>query len=172
MKAFQKETDPDAESIQSSIHSADLDDVFRVEEGGLCNFMNSIVVIHLRLWLNKHPGLTNFVIHQLPNEIQEDSMVAPGTAAVAKRKLASDTSRLRKRPGILAESISNLAKARKVDDGHKKMHISITEFNCSETQKSRINVKMKEIHLVQMQLNTMKEHFQHCTDPERKVKYE
>jgi hypothetical protein len=29
MKAFQKETDPNAQSVQSSIHSADLDNVFR-----------------------------------------------------------------------------------------------------------------------------------------------
>jgi len=47
MKVFQKEADPDTESVQSSIHSADLNDVFGVEEGGFCNFTNSIVVIHL-----------------------------------------------------------------------------------------------------------------------------
>jgi hypothetical protein len=35
MKAFRKETDPDAESNQLSIHSADLDDVFGMEEGVL-----------------------------------------------------------------------------------------------------------------------------------------
>jgi hypothetical protein len=55
---------------------------------------------------------------------------------------------------ILAESISNLAKARKVDGGHKERHISITHHH-RETQ--RINVKMEEIQLVQKQLNTMKE---------------
>jgi hypothetical protein len=42
------------------------------------------VVIYLRLWLNECPGLTNFVSRQLPNEIQVDSMVATGAAAVAK----------------------------------------------------------------------------------------
>jgi hypothetical protein len=33
-------------------------------------------------------------------------------------------------------------------------------------------VKMEEIQLVQKQLNTMKEWFQHCSDPERKAKFE
>jgi hypothetical protein len=49
------------------------------------------------------------------------------------------------------------------------MNISITELNFSETQKSRINVKMDEIQLVQIQLNIMKDHFEHRTNPERKV---
>jgi FtsZ-binding cell division protein ZapB len=52
------------------------------------------------------------------------------------------------------------------------MHMSITEFHHSETEKSRVNVKMEEIQLVQMQLNTMKERFQNCTDSEKKAKYE
>jgi len=99
-------------------------------------------------------------------------MVAPGVAAVAIRESAEDSSRLRKSSDILAESIKNLAKARKVDVGQKEMHMSITEFHCSEMQKSRINVTMEEMQLVQMQLNTMKEHFQHCTDPEKEAKYE
>ena len=75
MKAFQKEADPETESVQSSVHSADLNDVFGVEEGGFCNFTNGIVVIYLCLWLNERPGLTNFVSRQLPDEIQVDSMV-------------------------------------------------------------------------------------------------
>jgi hypothetical protein len=99
-------------------------------------------------------------------------MVGPGAAAVAKRQLVSNNSRLRKSPEIIADSINNLAKARKVDDGRKEMHMSITEFHRSETEKSRINVKMEEIQLVQMQLNAMKERFQNCTDSEKKAKYE
>jgi len=79
---------------------------------------------------------------------------------------------LRKSPDILAESINNLAKARKVVDGQKEMHMSITKFHHSKMQKIRVYVKMEEIQLVQMQLNTMKESFQHCTDPEKKAKYE
>jgi hypothetical protein len=169
MKAFQKETDSHAESVQSSVHSAYLDDVFGEEEGGFCNSMNSIVVIYLQLWLNERPRLTNFVSHWLPDEIQVDSMVGPGAAAVAKWESASDNSRLRKSPDILAESINNLAKARKVVDGQKEMHMSITKFHHSKMQKIRVYVKMEEIQLVQMQLNTMKERFQHCTDSEKKA---
>jgi len=79
---------------------------------------------------------------------------------------------LRKSPDIIADSINNLAKARKVDDGRKEMHMSITESHRRETEKSRINVKMEEIQLVQMQLNAMKERFQNCTDSAKKAKYE
>jgi hypothetical protein len=130
------------------------------------------MVIYLRLWLNEHPGMTNFVSRQLPDDIQVDSMVGPGAAAVAKRQLVSDNSRLRKSPDIIADSINNLAKSEKVDNGRKEMHMSITEFHRSETEKSRINVKMEEIQQVQMQLNAMKERFQNCTDFEKKAKYE
>ena len=52
------------------------------------------------------------------------------------------------------------------------MHMSITKFHRSETEKRRINVKMEEIQLVQKQLNAMKERFQNCTDSEKKAKYE
>jgi hypothetical protein len=124
MKTFQNETDPSAEAVQSSVHSADLGDVLGVEEGGFCN-LRSIVVNYLRLWLNECPGLTNFLSHQLPHEIQVDSMVAPGAAAVAKQESALDSSRLRKSQDILAESINNLAEAR-------KWMMAGTECHCSE----------------------------------------
>jgi len=124
MKTFQNETDPSAKAVQSSVHSADLGDVFGVEEGGFCN-LRSIVVNYLRFWLNECPGLTNFLSHQLPHEIQVDSMVAPGAAAVAKQESALDSSRLRKSHDILAESINNLAEAR-------KWMMAGTECHCSE----------------------------------------
>jgi hypothetical protein len=47
MKAYRKETDPDAASVQSSVHSTDLEDVFGLEDGGFCNVTNSIVIIYL-----------------------------------------------------------------------------------------------------------------------------
>jgi hypothetical protein len=47
MKVYWRETDPDTASIQSSMHSTDLDNVFGIEEGCFCNFTNSIVVIYL-----------------------------------------------------------------------------------------------------------------------------
>jgi hypothetical protein len=85
MKAWFCADDAEEKSVDSSIKSADLDDVFGVEEGGFCNFTNSVVIIYLRLWLNEKPGLTNFVSRQLPEEIQIDSMGAPASTMAAKR---------------------------------------------------------------------------------------
>jgi hypothetical protein len=62
--------------------------------------------------------------------------------------IAAEASRLRKSPDIIADSINNLAKARKMDDGKKEMHRSITEFHQSETVKSKITAKVEEINLV------------------------
>jgi hypothetical protein len=56
-----------------------------------------------------------------------DSMEVPGTVVAAKQQSASDVSRLIQRsPDILADSLNNLAKAKRIDDGHKEMHWSIT----------------------------------------------
>ncbi len=110
-----------------------------MEEGGFCNFTNSIVVIYLRLWLNERPGLNGFVSRQLPDTIQVDSMQAPGALPAAKQQSALDSSRLiRKSPDILADSTNNLAKARQIDDGRKEMHHSITEYHRSETEKAEL----------------------------------
>jgi hypothetical protein len=46
---------------------------------------------------------------------------------------------------MLAESINNLAKTRKIDDGRKEMHSSITRFHATETKKSVIAAKREEI---------------------------
>ena len=130
------------------------------------------MVIYLRLWLNERPGLTSFVSRQLPDVIQVDSMEVPGTVVAAKQQSASEASRLiRKSPDIIADSINSLAKARKVDDGRKEMHRSITDFHRSETEKSKITTKVEEIQLVQMQINVMKEHYEECTDHDKKEKY-
>jgi hypothetical protein len=98
----------------------------------------SIVVIYLRLWLNECPGLNSFVSCQLPDTIQVDSMLAPGALSAAKQQSALDSSRLIRKSPDLADSINNLAKARKIDDGQKEMNQSITEYHWSETEKSRI----------------------------------
>ena len=75
MKLYkQADGDNDNNSVDSSVCSTDLDDVFGVEEGGFCNFTNSIVIIYLRLWLNEKPGLTGFISRELPAAIQIDSM--------------------------------------------------------------------------------------------------
>jgi hypothetical protein len=113
----------DEESCDS-VTSADLDDVFGVEAGGFCNFTNSIVIIYLQLWLNEKPGLANFV-SQLPEAIQIDTVVNCSSAVAVKPPTES---KMGKRPYLLAESINNLAKARKINDGRTEMHSSITKF--------------------------------------------
>jgi hypothetical protein len=72
---------------------------------------------------------------------------------------------------MLADSINNLAKARKIHDGKKEMHNSITKFHDSETRKSEITTKLEEIQLVRTQIQVISERFEECTDPERKAKY-
>ncbi|MFO0446521.1 MAG: hypothetical protein ACK51L_02525, partial [bacterium] len=173
MKACFHADDAEEKSVDSSIKSADLDDIFGVEEGGGgCNFTNSVVIIYLRLWLNEKPGLTNFVSRQLPEEIQIDSMGAPASTMAAKRQLSSNSeSKLRKSPDMLAESINNLAKARKIDDGRKEMHISITRFHDTETKKSVIAAKREEIQLLQTQIETLTRRYEQCTDPEKRNRY-
>ncbi len=54
------------ETTEKDFDDADEDDVFGVEEGGFCNFTNSILIIYLRMWLNERPGLVNFVSRQIP----------------------------------------------------------------------------------------------------------
>ncbi len=49
---------------------ADVDDAFGVEEGGFCNFSNSILIIYLWMWLNERPGLVNFVSRQILGPMQ------------------------------------------------------------------------------------------------------
>jgi len=172
MKLYkQADVDNDNNSVDSSIRSADLDDVFGVEEGGFCNFTNSIVIIYLRLWLNEKPGLTGFVSRELPAAIQIDSMDAPSSAFSIRRLSSSSLDRLRKSPDILADSINNLAKARKIDDGRKEMHNSITKFHESETVKSSIVTKREEIELVRTQIRVLTECYENCIDLERREKY-
>jgi hypothetical protein len=173
MKLYkQADGDNDNNSVDSSVCSTDLDDVFGVEEGGFCNFTNSIVIIYLRLWLNEKPGLTGFVSRELPAAIQIDSMNAPSSAFSIKRLSSlSSSDRLRRSPDILADSINNLAKARKIDDGRKEMHSSIAKFHETETLKSSIVTKREEIELVRTQIRVLTERYENCIDLERKEKY-
>ena len=62
------------------------DDAFGVEEGGFCNFTNSILIIYLRLWLNERPGMVSFVSRQIPGVMQVDSMAGATAAAIDKKK--------------------------------------------------------------------------------------
>jgi hypothetical protein len=161
-------------SVDSSVNSADIDDVFGVEAGGFCNFTNSVVIIYLPMRLNERPGLTSFVSRELPEGIQIDSMEAPAATVIVRRQslgTASTESKLRKSPDMLAESINNLAKARKMEDGRREMHFSITKYHKTETRKASIEAKREEIELVRHQLAVLTERYENCTDPERKQRY-
>jgi len=162
------------DTSEKSITDADIDDVFGVEAGGFCNFTNSIVIIYLRLWLNEKPGLTSFVSRELPDSIQIDSMGNTAAAMLARRQTlnsAAADSKMRKSPDMLADSINNLAKARKIEDGRREMHFSITKYHETETRKASIEAKREEIELVRHQLAVLTERYKECNDPEWKERY-
>jgi hypothetical protein len=73
MDVCRREALGDADSVESSMNSADIDDVFGQEQGGFCCFTNSVVMIYLRLWLNERPGFTGFVSRHIQEEFQGDT---------------------------------------------------------------------------------------------------
>ncbi len=155
-----------------SDESFDLNDAFGVEQGGFCCFTNSILMIYLRLWLNERPAMTGFVNRQLPTEIQVDSMRAP--AASVKRPSQSgpcDSRSLRRSPDQLAEAINQLAKSRKVDDGKKEMHQSISKMAMNEAKKVEVTTKIEEITLLKTQIAVIKERLADCSDDSKRDKY-
>ena len=158
-----------------SMSSFDKDGVFGVEEGGFCCFTNSVVIIYLRFWLNERPVLTRFVNRQLPAEIQVDSMSAPANSVQSKLQSkssnVSDTRNAHRSPDAFAEAITQLAKARKLDDGKKEMHTSIAAMAMPEAKKVEIEAQLGQINLLQAQLTATKQRMESCTDPERLEKY-
>jgi transcriptional/translational regulatory protein YebC/TACO1 len=78
---------------------------------------------------------------------------------------------MRKSPDMLADSINNLAKARKIEDGRREMHFSITKYHETETWKASIEAKREEIELVRHQLAVLTERYKECNDPEWKERY-
>ena len=173
MDVCRREALGDADSVESSMNSADIDDVFGQEQGGFCCFTNSVVMIYLRLWLNERPGLTGFVSRHIPDEFQVDTLTAPAcTATAVQSTIATKRTMNRSPPDVLAESINNLAKARKVEDGKKAMHDSIAQFHIIEAKKTSISAKMEEITLVQMQIGVLKERLEQCVDETKKGKYQ
>jgi hypothetical protein len=95
------------DTTEEDFDDADADDVFGVEEGGFCNFTNSIVIIYFRMWL---PGLVNFMSRQIPGDIQVDSM-ANSVSAVSETKKSNEAHR--RSPDLLAQAIHELAESRK-----------------------------------------------------------
>jgi len=67
--------------------------------------------------------------------------------------------------------ITQLAKARKLDDGKKEMHTSIAAMAMQEAKKVEIEAQLGQINLLQAQLTAAKQRMESCTDPERLEKY-
>jgi hypothetical protein len=145
-----------------SVTSADVNDVFGAEEGGFCCFTHSVVMIYLRLWLNERPGLSGFTSQHIPDILQVDTITAPAAMSTTRQQTSSD---------MLAESINNLAKARKSDDGEKAMHESIAQFHISEAKKSEHGAKLEKINLLHTQIAVLTERMQRCSDEDKKLKY-
>jgi len=66
MKMCRAADGEDDKSVDSSLNSADINDVFGVEAGGFCNFTNSVVIIYLHMWLNERHGLNSFAAANYP----------------------------------------------------------------------------------------------------------
>ena len=75
-------------------------------------------------------------------------------------------------PDNVADSINNLAEARKVKDGKKAMHDSIAQFHIVEAKKASISTKMEEISLVQMHNSVLNERLEQCIYNTKKGKYQ
>ena len=126
---------------------------------------------YLRLWLNERPGLTRFVNCQLPAEIQVDSMKAPAKLQSQTSNVSDGRDSARRSPDILAKAISELAKARKLDNGKKEMHDSIATMALKEAKKVEVETQLGQIKLLQAQLAAAKQRMECCTDPEKLEKY-
>jgi len=74
-------------------------------------------------------------------------------------------------PDIFAKAISELAKARKLDNGKKEMHDSIATMALKEAKKVEVETQLGQIKLLQAQLAAAKQRMECCTDPEKLEKY-
>ncbi len=94
-------------------------------------------------------------------------MQNPGAVIATKQQSALYTFRLIwKSSEVLPKWTNTLDKARKIDEGWKGMHQSITEYHQSVTEKSRITANVKEIQLI---IHVVKEHYKQCTDSKNEV---
>ncbi len=100
------------DTTEEDFDEAKEDKLFGLEEGGFCNFTDSILIIYLRLWLNERPGLVSFVSRRIPGPMQVDSMAAAAADAAAP---ASSRQSEEKRWSLdfLASAIKELAESRK-----------------------------------------------------------
>jgi hypothetical protein len=145
------------------VADADMDDIFGVEEGGFCNFTNSIVIIYLRMWLNERPGLVNFVSRQIPGNIQVDSM-ATSVSAVSETKKKNEAHR--RSPDLLAQAIHELAESRKrpVETVNPGINESINKI-------LRFSTWKEEIDFITIQIDGLKQRMAVTLDNVKKERY-
>ncbi len=125
-----------------------------------------------RLWLNECPGLSGFVSQNIPDILKVDTMTAPAAMSTNRQQsLVAKRVMNRSTPDMLAKSINNLAKARKLDDGKKAMHDSIEQFHISEAKKSEHGAKLEEINRLRTQITVLTEWMQRCSDEDNKLEY-
>ena len=152
------------DTTEEDFDDADEDDAFGVEEGGFCNFTNSILIIYLRLWLNERPGLVSFVSRQIPGVMQRDSMANATGAAVGKK--SEEKSIQRRSPDLLASAIKELAESRK-----RPAEVVDTEITASISNMLKFSSKKEEIDLIQVQIQGLKQRMASAVDDARKERY-
>jgi len=71
----------------------------------------------------------------------------------------------------LAMAINHLANAKKIDDGKKDMHKSISSFMESEKVKIEVETQIEKITLLRAQMAALKDRLNECTDEATRLKY-
>jgi hypothetical protein len=151
------------DTTEEDFDDADADDIFGVEEGGFCNFTNSIVMIYFWMWLNERPGLVNFVSRQIPGNIQVDSM-ATSVSAVSETKNSNKA--CRRSPDLLAQAILELTESRKhpAETVNPGINESINKILWFSTRK-------EEIDLINIQIDGLKKRMAATLDNVKKERY-
>ena len=149
------------DTTEEDFDEAEEDDVFGVEEGGFCNFTNSILIIYLRLWLNERPGLVSFVSRQIPGPMQVDSMAAAAAPAGSKK-----SEEKRRSPDLLASAIKELAESRK-----RPADAADSEITASISKMLKFSSKKEEIDLIEVQIQGLKQRMASAVDDARKERY-
>ena len=138
---------------------------YGMEEGGFCRFTTSLPVIYLRLTLNEHPNLTDFVKREIPKEIQVDT-------AGGRSKRRSDASEKSKDSKTKLNPVDNLvgvlgnyfSKAAEGKPNDEKVGDLIAAYTATEKSKAESG----KIDLLKTKIIGLKSRMNNCTDPEKK----
>jgi hypothetical protein len=113
--------------------------------------------------LNERPGLVNFVLRQIPGNIQVDSM-ATSVSAVSEAKKSNEARR--RSPDFLAQAIHELAELRKhpVETVNPGINESINKI-------LRFSTRKEEIDLINIQIDGLKQRMAAMLDNVKKERY-